>query len=114
MVESQGKVSEKSGNFEMDIEWQPCNDVCFGHALDNAKNMDPDHTAPERAFLFRAPDKSVYWKTIFFIIIQNICCGYSITIVGILTFISMKNTTSERLPARNFFICRYFSFYEQL
>ena len=24
MVESQGKVSEKSGNFEMDIEWQPC------------------------------------------------------------------------------------------
>ena len=24
MVESQGKVSEMSGNFEMDIEWQPC------------------------------------------------------------------------------------------
>ena len=24
MVESQGKVSEKSGNFEMDIEWQRC------------------------------------------------------------------------------------------
>ena len=23
-VESQGKVSEKPGNFEMDIEWQPC------------------------------------------------------------------------------------------
>ena len=23
-VESQGKVSEKSGNFEMDIKWQPC------------------------------------------------------------------------------------------
>ena len=36
------------------------------------------------------------------------------TIVGILTFISMINTTSERLTARNFFICRYFSFYEQL
>ena len=35
-------------------------------------------------------------------------------IVGILTFISMLNTTSERLRARNFFICRYFSFYEQL
>ena len=30
MVESQGKVSEKSGNFEMDIEWQPS--VCqFTH-----------------------------------------------------------------------------------
>ena len=35
------------------------------------------------------------------------------TIVGILTFISMINTTYERLKARHFFICRYFSFYEQ-
>ena len=33
--------------------------------------------------------------------------------VGILTFISMINTTSERLKARHFFICWYFSFYEQ-
>ena len=31
------------------------------------------------------------------------------TIVGILTFISMINTTPERLKARNFFIFRYFS-----
>ena len=31
------------------------------------------------------------------------------TIVGILTFSSMINTTSERLKARNFFICLYFS-----
>ena len=36
------------------------------------------------------------------------------TIVGILTFISMVYTASERLKVRNFFICRYFSFYEQL
>ena len=36
------------------------------------------------------------------------------TIVDILTFISMINTTLERLKARNFFICWYFSFYEQL
>ena len=36
------------------------------------------------------------------------------TIVGILTFMRMINTTSERLKAINFFICRYFSFYEQL
>ena len=36
------------------------------------------------------------------------------TIVGILTFICMINTTSERLKVINFFICRYFSFYEQL
>ena len=36
------------------------------------------------------------------------------TIVDILTVISMINTTSERHKARNFFICWYFSFYEQL
>ena len=36
------------------------------------------------------------------------------TIVGILTFISMINTISERLKARNFFICQYCSFNEQL
>ena len=27
MVESQGKVSEKSGNLEMEIQWQPCGSV---------------------------------------------------------------------------------------
>ena len=36
------------------------------------------------------------------------------TNVGILTFISMINTTSERFKARHFFICWYFSFYEKL
>ena len=36
------------------------------------------------------------------------------TIVDILTFISRITTTSERLKAINFFICRYFSFNEQL
>ena len=36
------------------------------------------------------------------------------TIVDILTFISMINTTSERFKERNFFICRYFSVNEQL
>ena len=35
------------------------------------------------------------------------------TIVGILTFISMINTISQKLKAINFFICRYFSVYEQ-
>ena len=37
-----------------------------------------------------------------------------VLLVGILTFISMINTTSDRLKARNFFICLHFSFYEQL
>ena len=36
------------------------------------------------------------------------------TIVGIFKFISMINTTSERLKARNFFIRRYFSLCGQL
>ena len=36
------------------------------------------------------------------------------TIVGILTFISMINKTSARLKSRRFFICQYFSIYEQL
>ena len=36
------------------------------------------------------------------------------TIVGILTFISVINATSESLKATHFLICRYFSFYEQL
>ena len=36
------------------------------------------------------------------------------TIVGILTFISMINTTTERLKAKHFFSCQYFSLYEQL
>ena len=36
------------------------------------------------------------------------------TIVGILAFISMINTASERHKSRNFFICRYFRCYEQL
>ena len=35
------------------------------------------------------------------------------TIVGILTFISMINTTSERLKEQNF-SCQYFKFYESL
>ena len=36
------------------------------------------------------------------------------TIFGILTFISMINTTSERFKARSFFTFRSFSFYMQL
>ena len=36
------------------------------------------------------------------------------TIVGILTFISMINTASERFKARNFFISKHFSFYQKL
>ena len=41
-----------------------------------------------------------------FILLINLKCQQA--------FISMIATTSERLKARNLFICRYFSFYEQL
>ena len=46
-----------------------------------------------------------------FILLMNVKMP---TIDGILTFISMINTTSEKNKGKNFFICRYFSFYEQL
>ena len=36
------------------------------------------------------------------------------TIVGILTFISMINTSSEKLKARNFLFHWYLGFYKQL
>ena len=36
------------------------------------------------------------------------------TIVAILTFISMVNTTSESLKAKTIFIVQHFSFYNQL
>ena len=36
------------------------------------------------------------------------------TVVGILTFISINNTSFERLKGRNIFNFLYFSFYEQL
>ena len=43
----------------------------------------------------------------------GICDGVSST-SALVTFISMINTTSERLKARNLLTFRYFRFYEQL
>ena len=48
------------------------------------------------------------------ILLMNVKMPTFVAIGGILTFIGMINTTSERLKARNFLICRYFRFYEQL
>ena len=42
------------------------------------------------------------------------CTRISMVIVGILTSMSMMNTTSETLKARKILIFQYFSFYEQL
>ena len=73
--------------------------VCF-----DKKNKRP---GPEVIQLFSSSNQ----LSMKFILVINVKMP---TIVGILTFISMMNTTSERLEARNFYICRYFSFYEQL
>ena len=68
---------------------------------------DTDQTGPEVIKLF--PYSTQLSKK--FILLINVKMP---TIVGILTFISMINATSERYKARNFFICRYFSLNEQL
>ena len=68
---------------------------------------DTKKTGPEVIKLFSCSTR----LSTKFILLKNVKMP---TIVGILTFISMINTTSERLKARNFVICRYFSFYEQL
>ena len=49
-----------------------------------------------------------------FILLQNVKMPTIVGIVGILTLNSMINTTYERQKAINFFIYRFFSFYEQL
>ena len=52
-----------------------------------------------------------------FILLINVKMPKKVGLINVkmpTTLISMINTTSERLKARNFFICRYFSFYEQL
>ena len=36
MVASQGKVSEKSGNLDMDIEWQPCRNLFENGSFDKS------------------------------------------------------------------------------
>ena len=53
-------------------------------------------------------------KLFFFCATQLSIKCIMLTIVGILTYISMINTTSEGLKATHFFISWYFSFYEQL
>ena len=65
---------------------------------------------PARPQGYKTFSSSTQLSTILFLLI-NVKMP---TIVDILTFISMINTTSKKLKARNFFSCRYLSFYEQL
>ena len=64
-------------------------------------STDPQHCSEGRGYLRGRQ----------FILLLNVKMP---TIVGISTFISTINTTSERLKARNFLILQYFSFNEQL
>ena len=75
-----------------------------------SNSLDPDHFVGPGPDVIKLFSCSTQLSTKFILLI-NVKMP---TIVGILTFISMINTTSKRLKARNFFICRYFSFYEQL
>ena len=64
---------------------------------------------------FSKKDQKLVFKTNYRLMqVKSIAECSNGAIVGILTFINMINTTSERLTARNFFICRYFSYYKQL
>ena len=72
------------------------------------QTVSKGHQPRSRAIIFFPCSAELSTK---FILLINVKMP---TIAGILTFISMINTTSARLKARNFFICRYFSFYEQL
>ena len=72
----------------------------------SGKKCEPDQ-APEVIKLFPC---STQLSTKFILLINV----KTPTTVGILTFMSMINTISDRLKATNFFICQYFSFYEQL
>ena len=77
-----------------------------------AISLDPDQA--ERILVPSGPDVIKLFPcstqlSLKFIFLINV----KMPIVGILTLMSMINTTSERLKARNFFICQYFSFYEE-
>ena len=77
--------------------------LVLAHLRQLTRNLKVWYQAPRLYNLFSC---STQLSTKFFLLI-NLKMP---TIVGILTFISMINTTSERLKARNFVVCRDFSF----
>ena len=78
---------------------------------DISQNIQGNYTKTEfQNQVFFTPGPEVI-KLFPFILLINVKMP---TVVGISTFISMINTTSERLKAINFFICLYFSFISNL
>ena len=73
--------------------------------LNSENKLGSKHVKPGQGLLNFSCSTQLFSK---FILLINVKMP---TIVGILTFISMINATSERLKARRFFICRYLSFY---
>ena len=84
-----------------------CKNFNIQASLCNCADSLKSYLAPEVIKLFSCSTQ----LSMKFILLINVKMP---TIVGILTFISMINTTSEKLKAGNLFICRYFCFYEQL
>ena len=84
--------------------------------ISSFKKFFPEHYQSVKQFEFRSGPEVIRLfscstqLSMKFILLVNVKMQ---KIVGILTCISMINRTSERLKERNFFICPYFSFYEQ-
>ena len=83
----------------------PSNLITFANSLDPKQAQQNVQSGSEVIKLFSC---STQLSTKFILLI-NVKMPI---IVGIFTFISMINTTSERLKAKNFFTFPYFSFYE--
>ena len=99
------RMLDKSYSSFAFLDFQKLTKYSFRNTIRVSNSIHPAWTRGYKTFLY-----STQLSTKFILLI-NVKMP---TIVGILTFISMINTTSERLKARNFFICQYFSFYEQL
>ena len=97
----------KEGNDQESVQSSTLSDPGYNMCVTQTQEYTTKRPGPEVKKVFPC---SIQLSTKFILLI-NVKMP---TIVGILTFISMINTTSERLKARNFFICRYSSFYEQL
>ena len=81
--------------------------LCFNSHRVSALSFSTYYISPDVIKLFSCSTK----LSTKFILLINVKMP---TTVGIFSFISMINTTFERLKARKIFICQHFSFYEQL
>ena len=97
-VDGESQTSNPSISFQMSYQLSYCAPhKSYVHHVDSDKvGHQPSLIRPEVIKLFPCSTK------------------LNTKLLAFLTFISMIITTSERLNARDFFNCQYFSFYEQL